>query len=401
MTMRFSFSRGHAEPQRQVAGVSAGGEQRRVTRIVPARVGQFVEIGTRGERNGPAIIEGRQREIRQGQRQRAVEHALEAGVVEIEVAVPRGFGERPESFDGEEVITAGPLAPHAVVAHAAQDLLAEARLRIVNRSLYKPRVVEQVADQADRGVDPALNVVNAVTAGKDDLLERGPEQPLLRGAALLGVEHVPDQVRALRHVDQPRSFAERLRSDPAAAPRPALVVVAGVAEILRGVGQQNFPRLLRVARLARDLINHAGIAQQRGIAAVNLAHGVAVEVERRLGGIAAQDMVADRTAMLPLPRPEPLALPEPSAVDRANVVVAPVAAARGEGHRLGELLVHAGLVFSPLAGPRALSDALPESLDVGFVQQQPRAGRQGFAVRNREDREGASRVRRQRQREEK
>ena len=69
--------------------------------------------------------------------------------------MPRGLGERPEPLKGEEVIAAGPLAPHAVVAHAALDLLAEARLRIVNSGLHEPRVAEQVPGQPNRRVEPA------------------------------------------------------------------------------------------------------------------------------------------------------------------------------------------------------------------------------------------------------
>ncbi len=124
-----------------------------------------------------------------------------------------------------------------------------------------------------------------------------------------------------------------------------------------------------------DLVNHAGIHKQLGVIPVNPHDRVAVEVEARLARVAVQHMIADGATVFPFPGPDPLALFQPRAVLGANVIMAPVAAARRQVQRAGQTLVHAGSVGHPSLGPGAVGDSLGERLDVLPVEQQSRMRR--------------------------
>ena len=108
---------------------------------------------------------------------------------------------------------------------------------------------------------------------RQDHVARGGQEQVAGEHAPVGVgERVPDQVRALRHRDQPDRLVERLRADASAAGRRhAFGRVQRIVEVLRGIRQQNLARPLRVLRVARHLVQDAAVADGRRVPAMRAA----------------------------------------------------------------------------------------------------------------------------------
>jgi hypothetical protein len=159
--------------------------------------------------HGAAVVEVGQDEIRHGEGERAVEHAAELGSVEIEAAVAGGFGQRPKSGHGEEMVAAAAFGPHAIAEHAFFQLRTVTG-GAVNRGGDEFGVVEEEADEADGAVPPALDVVDAVMGGQDDFVERRQEQFVREETTIVLAEGGPDEVGTLGDGDQPGGFGEGL-----------------------------------------------------------------------------------------------------------------------------------------------------------------------------------------------
>src|SRR6266403_1474334 len=99
------------------------------------------------------------------------------------------------------MVAAASFEPHAVSQHAFFKLPAEAVGGVVDGGRDQILVTEQKADESDGAVMSALDIMNAQTARKNDLLESGAQK--LRGDRLairIG-ERCPDQVHALGNPD--------------------------------------------------------------------------------------------------------------------------------------------------------------------------------------------------------
>ena len=273
-----------------------------------------------------------------------------------------------QAIDREEVIAAGPFQPHAVIAHAFGNLRAEAALGIVDGGVDQIFVAEQKSHQPDRTVVPALDVMDAQIVRQDAFGQGGAEQMILGLFAIVGRKCIPDQIRALGDENEPRRFGEGLRCDMRARARMTLVVVQGITLVFVGVHHQDLAAALRILLFAGDLINDPQIDEFLRKIQMHAHDGVTVEIGCAFGRVPMQNVRADGADVFPFPRADLLALLEASAVLGADVVVAPVPAARGQFDRLAHVAIDIGQKILPRRCERT-GDLLLELSDVLSIEQ--------------------------------
>ena len=350
--------------------------------VAEAGEGEFVVGGVGGEGGVAGVVEVGEDVVGAGELDGAVEHGFEFVGVEVNVVVAGGFGEGPEAADGEEAVAGGAFGPHAaVVVDAFGDLGTEAVGFVVDGDVDELLVVVEEADEADGGVDAALDVVDAELGFEEDFVESGVEEAVL-AFLFFGVgEGGPDEVGAVGHADEPACFGEGLGGDVGALAGPHFVVVEGVFFVFVGVGEKELAGVGGDAVVGFELVDEAAVGEEVGVVEVCVHDAVAVEIGGGFGGIAEEDVWAGGADVLPAPGSELFALVEARAVGGADVVVGPVAAARGEVDGLCEGFVDVGGEGGPGGGgPGFGFNAGAEGVEAFFGEEEVgvrRGGRGG------------------------
>src|SRR5205814_2379302 len=140
----------------------------------------------------------------------------------------------------------------------------------------------------------------------------------------------PNQVHALGNADEPRSLGERLRRDMTAGTRASLIIMQWIRLITIGVRQKNFARFMGVICIAGHLKDQTVVYKLARVFAMDPHDRVSIEIESRFRRITAEHMPANRTNVLPFPIADLFSLTQARAVRGANVIMAPVTAARGQ-----------------------------------------------------------------------